>query len=85
MEAQNASTEAQTEDNTPAFIQEIIDTYGGEFVGKADDGMIGFNCDRVRSLTTSVALQNGYVVAEVTETTRRSDYNLNVMFKRLNF
>ena len=85
MEAQNASNDVQAEDNTPAFIQEIIDTYGGEFVGKTDDGMVGFNCDRVRSLTTSLALQNGYVVAEVTETTRRSDYNLNVMFKRLNF
>ena len=80
MEAQNASTD---EAQTPEFIQNIIDHYGGEFVGKGSEGEIGFNCDRVRSLTTQLALRNGYVISEVTETTRRSDYKLNVQFKQM--
>ena len=80
MEAHNATTD---EAQTPDFIQNIIDHYGGEFVGEGDNGEIGFNCDRVRSMTTTLALRNGYVVAEVTDTTRRSDYNLNVVFKRM--
>jgi len=81
-EATDADT--RNDDEAPAFIQHIIDYNGGEFIGKADDGSrIGMYTDRIGDLHTDLALKNGYVVSEVHHDARKSDYKLQVQFKRL--
>ena len=84
-EATTSADDAQTQtDDAPDFIQHIIEFNGGEYIGRADDGSrIGMYTDRIGDLHTDLALKNGYVIAEVTQSGRRSDYNLSVQFKRL--
>ena len=81
MEAHNASND---DAQTPGFIQQIIDYNGGEYIGKsADAERVGMYTDRIDDLHTDLALRNGYVIAEVNQSGRRSDYKLNIQFKRL--
>jgi len=74
----------KTAEDVPEFVEEIERIEFAEFGGMSEDGeRFMIRTDRIRSLTTNIALRNGYIVDEVQNAASSCDYDKQVVFSQL--